>query len=104
MEPDLLALMFHTVTVEPFTGRDEYGRPTYGAATQYRARVVGMQRLVRTPDGAEKVSATTVYLASAPGVGPEDRVTLPDGSQPPILVVSRMPDDRGWHHEVVYCG
>ncbi len=104
MEPDLLALMPHTVTVEPLTGRDDYGRPTYGAAVQYRARVVGKQKLVRAADGAERVSATTVYLASAPGVGPEDRITLPDGSRPPILAVSKVPDEKGAHHEVVYCG
>lgn len=104
MEKDFLALMPHTVTIQPLTGRDEYSRPTYGPGIQYRARVVGKQKLVRAADGSERVSATTIYVVGVSGISPEDRITLPDGSQPPILAVSRMPDERGDHHEVVYCG
>lgn len=104
IERDFLALMPHQVTIQRFTGRDLFGQPQYGPPEVYRARVVGKQRLVRSRDGTEKVSATQVYVFGAPAVSVEDRITLPDGSQPPILAVSRVPDETGDHHVVIYCG
>ena len=102
---DFLDLMGQTVTIEPFTGRDGYGVPTYGPEVAYRARVVGRVRLVRNAQGQDVASMHTVYLAASPVIAPEDRLTLPDEyvpRTPPILAVSRVPDERGIHHVVVY--
>jgi len=94
-------LMTQEVTWEPRTGLDEYSRPTYGAATAVRCRVVGRPRMTRDVDGQEVVSTTTIYCDGNPGISPVDRVTLPDGSQPVILRVESYPDENGQVYQQV---
>ena len=97
-------LMPDTVTLEPWTGQDGYGEPTYGDPVTYPARVVGKTRLVRTVSGEEKVSTVTVYLGAVPGASPQDRVTLPSRfvpQQPIILAIERIPDETGALYDAV---
>lgn len=101
-EDDFVDLMNDTVTVEPWTGQDAYAKPSFGAAVQYKGRVVSRIRMVRAFDGQEKVSSRTVWLAGDLKVDPRDRLTLPDGTQPPILSVNAFPDETGPHHRMVF--
>ena len=99
--------MPHRIVIEPVDGRDAYGQLTYGAAQTYQARIVGKARLVRDFAGKEVASTITIYVAGAPDVRPEDRLTLPAGDfaveQPPILSAGRHWDETGLHHAVLYC-
>lgn len=98
-------LMPHTVTVEPYAGRDAYGKPTYGGAVEYRARVVGRMRMIRTGVADVKVSSVQAYVANSTGITVNDRITLPGEfapTQPPIMAVGKVPDEAGLHHEVVF--
>ena len=93
----------HTITVEPFTGVDTYGAYTYGAATVYKARVQGRNRLIMNQQGEEAVSHITVYVAEST-IGPRDRITLPapfSPSVPNILDVQHVSDEAGGHHTVI---
>lgn len=93
------------VTVEPFTGTDEYGNYAYGDSVSYQARVVGKTRVVRNSEGEESVSTHTVYLKSTSAFTPKDRITLPAGyspQQPIIISVGTFPDESGLHHKVIY--
>lgn len=104
MHPALLALLQQRVTIEPYTEADPFGAPGYGPPVEYPARVVGEMRMVRTPDGEEVVSSTKVTIPGPPdgpeAVDPRSRITLPDGSQPPILAAPGYPDETGTidHH------
>lgn len=103
MEKDFLAFMPATITREPFTGRNPYGEPTYGTGAQHRARVEGKQQLVRTAGGQEKMSETLCYVAGPVTITVEDRITLPDATQPPILTVASVTDETGAvHHAKVW--
>jgi hypothetical protein len=107
IERDFLDLMPHTVALAKFTGnRNQFGKPIHddANATTYPARVVRGQRLVRDTNGAEVVATATVYVLGAPAVTPEDKLTLQDGTSPPILNVGSKPDERGDHHVVIYIG
>ena len=98
----ILAQMTDTVTHAPLTGRDEYGAAIYGAATSYQARVVPTHRLIRSPQGSDKVATTVAWIATTDAIGPEDRLTLPDGSSPAILQVDRYTDARLPHTRVFF--
>lgn len=101
----LLDLLPDTVNIAPYSSIDQHGTVTYGANVEYQARVEGRVRMVRDPEGNERVSTVTVYLASSPGISPKDRLTLPAGytpSQPRIIAVERMPDENGAYYEAVY--
>lgn len=102
---DFADLMNATVTVEPFSSRGDYGDPTYGTAVSYSARVSYRQVRVRSRDGTESVARGAVWLRSSVAVDERDRLTLPDGSAPPILAVDRPGDaDGSPHHTKVFFG
>ncbi|MBW2561268.1 MAG: hypothetical protein JRE40_10505 [Deltaproteobacteria bacterium] len=102
LEQGFLEWFNQTVTIEPFTGVNVNGEPQYGAAVQYSAFVQRRTRLVRDRAGQEVVSTAQVYLDGSVDVGIQDRITLPDGSQPVILSIEVLPDETGsTHHKVV---
>lgn len=59
---------------------------------------------MRTADGQERVSVARAWIFGSPGVIADDRVILPDGSQPATLEVRRFPDEQGLHHDLVLFG
>jgi len=102
LEQDFLTWFNQTVTIEPFTGVNAYGEPQYGAAADYQAYVQYKTKLVRNAAGQETVSTAQVYLDGSVNVGIQDRIALPDGSQPVILSIEALPDETGsTHHKVV---
>jgi len=102
LEQDFLKWFNQIVTIEPFTGVNAYGEPQYGAAVQYSAFVQRKTKLVRDRMGQEVVSTAQVYLDGSVDVGIQDRITLPDGSQPVILSIEALSDETGnTHHKVV---
>lgn len=102
---DFADMMPHTVTHEEFASRDEYGLPAYGSPASLKARVSYRPHKVRTPAGDEVVARGEVWLNTAgTTVDTEDRITLPDGSTPPILSVDGLSDELGAHHAKVHFG
>jgi hypothetical protein len=98
-----LDLMPHTVIINDLSGTNRYGEEVYSTqATTYQARVLRKPKLVRDFIGDEVVSHTTVWLASTgPAIEATAQVTLPDGSQPPLISVEEYPDEDGLHHQVL---
>jgi len=93
-----------TVTIEPLSGRDAYGAPVFGAAVTYKAMVTYISKSYRSKDGQVFDADTVSWLNTGDPISPEDRLTLPDGTQPPLVKVERYVDDLG--HVVVvklYC-
>ncbi|MFW6079000.1 MAG: hypothetical protein ACODAE_05225 [Gemmatimonadota bacterium] len=106
LDPQLLDLAPHSVTVNAFSTRDADGAATYSTAgSTYSALVDETPRRIRTAAGEEVVSAATVYLLSTSAdIGVQDKLTLPDGSTPKILRTAEHADEDGTHHTVVHLG
>jgi len=102
MDPGFLAMMPDSVTIEPLSSRDTYGKPTYGTGVVYQARVVRKRKAYRRKDGTEAASSSVVYLGGVSGATEQSRITLPDVTQPVIGAVNLYPDELGAHHEVIY--
>jgi hypothetical protein len=103
LDPELLALMtIHTITREPYTGQDGFGAPTYGAAETVKGKWEAVTKQVRTPSGDEATSGDRIFFPGDPGINYDDRLTLPDGRQPPIMSISKLSaDDPDVHHTLV---
>jgi len=102
-EQDFLEWFKQTVTIEPYYGQNQYAEPIYGLPIEYPAFVQRKTKLVRSAAGKEVVSTAQVYLNGTVNIDIQDRITLPDGSQPAILSVEVLPDELGnVHHVVVY--
>ena len=82
------------------TGRDQYGKPTYGPAQTFIGRRV--DKIERVPsggqgDGAVVLSSHTVWiLADLEKLGYDDRILVDaETVYPPILSIQRYPDEAG---------
>jgi hypothetical protein len=96
--------LVHEIAIETFIGFDDYGAPSYTAPAQYRARIVARPKMIRDATGQEVVSNSQAFVYPIPDPKPsvKDRITLPDGSQPLILVVVTAADAVSDHHLILY--
>ena len=101
---DFADCMVHTVTHTEFAGRDSYGKRLFGSSVDYSARVIYKPTKVRTADGQEEIARGVVWLKGSPTVIPEDKILLPDGTEPTIMAVDIMSDETGFSHTKVYFG
>ena len=92
LEPELRAMLTQTITQAPYTGQDPYGKPTYGSAFQRPARVQLRVERLTTPIGIEPRSVTFVICDSDQPITLRDKITLEDGSSPPIQHLYPAPD------------
>lgn len=95
----LASWMTATISLASVVSRDAYGKATYEAPRQARARVESVRRVVRNAQGEESVSSHTIYTLSP--VTLTDRLWLPgastasaDASNLP-LAVTATPDKSG---------
>jgi len=104
MDRQLKGLLNHQISVEAFLGVSGTGAPRYGEPVPIPCYITGEIRMVRNLDGDETVSSLTIFLSGTsaqevgfdnPREGAKRRITLPDGSQPPILAISPYYDRRG---------
>ncbi len=106
-DASLLALMPSTIKVSTRTTHSNYGEPSFAATTSsYRARVVEKPGYVRSAEGEEIAYHTVAWVRStgAVSITASDRVTLPDGSRPPVVGVERYPDEDLEHHVKILFG
>ena len=98
-----------TVTVTKFSIKDERGNKTYSGATNHAARIEYQQHIVIGVQGQDVPARGTVYLAPSssgafPSATPDDQLTLPDASTPPILSVTRANTNSIARHEAIHFG
>ena len=99
-------MMPHTVTRRPATGRDAYGKPTYGAAITYQGRVsYKTKRITSRTSGQDVIaSGNVIVMGVIADIHVDDLFTLPDGSIPLVINWSTVADEEGDHHTTVYFG
>lgn len=102
MHASLRTLLRQTVTREPYLSVDEWGTTSYGPPSTVRCRIVYRPTVIRTSgrqamaqDAIQELISTAMVTCVPTGWGPQDRITLPDGSQPVILDVRLYPDETG---------
>ncbi len=101
---DFKHMMPHTVTHEPVSSRNSYGKITYGTAVSRQSRVSYKQRQIRAANGELTMSTGVVWFAAVVNVDHGDRITLPDGTTPQILSVETHADDKGDRFTKLYFG
>ena len=97
-------LMPSTVSISTRTSHNNYGEATYGTAVTYRARVVNRSGWARNMAGENVEVRTVCWVASTGTISISDRITLPGGATPPIVLVESFPDDDGTHHHKLSLG
>lgn len=103
----LLGLMPSTLKASTRTSHSFYGEPSFAASTtNYRCRIVEKPGYMRGPEGEEVAYRHIAWVRStgATSITASDRVTLPDGTRPPVIGVERYGDEDGENHVVVHFG
>jgi hypothetical protein len=91
-------LMKDTLRVEPYNlgAISVEGNPAYASSYFVSGRVVHKLTLARDREGREVVSKSHAYVDEGTRtIKEQDRITLPDGTQPSILSIQRTPDSSG---------
>ena len=100
-----LQLLPHTITVSTAATLSVGAAVTYStSATSYRARVVNTNKFVHDSRGQGAAVAYEAWIASTSILSPQSKYTLPDGSTPPVVRISVMPDEEGHNHVHVQFG
>ena len=84
----------YTCTIAQFTGWDKYGAPTFGSGTSTACYMEMSPKLIRDSKGQQVVSSARLYIIGDVTVTPLDKVTLSEGSTPPILKVDHYYNDK----------
>lgn len=98
MDKSFLKWLNAELIIESFTHRSGSGVPQYAPPITLKAYESGERRVVRNQQGDEVVSDKTFYLngtAEAAAIKYNDRITLPDTSQPPILALAPFFNEKG---------
>lgn len=88
-------MLTDSVQVAPFVSRDSYGAATFGTDVAYASRVVFKNHFIRGPDGEMISSRGFAIIARATAINVKDRITLSDGTKPPILDSNLNSDEDG---------
>lgn len=105
-ESDFLDMFPHTIKVERYSGADAYDKPTWDTANPVNnvpCYIRDDVKVWKWEDGTESQSRRTIYTALS--IGNKDRITLPAGFKPQVMVpvwVVRHADEEGHHHSQVY--
>ena len=103
----LLSMMPSTLRVSTRSAHSNYGAPTFtGSTVKYRARIVQKPGFVRGPEMEEVAYRHVAWVRStgATSITVSDRVTLPDGTTPPVVAVEMYPDEDGINNRKVFFG
>lgn len=101
-EAGFLTLMGSTVTISTRASHNNYGEPSYGSGTGYRARIATKAGFVRGASGETIQYATVVWVNSTKAFTVDDRLALPDGTTPQVVAVERPFDEDGAQHHVKF--
>ena len=98
-------LLNQEITLEPSSSRDAYEAKAYGASVAVACRIEGVSETLRMPDDQEQVITREIFVEGDTVVDEQARLTLPDGTQPPIVSIMDMPGRDGTtHHRVIKTG
>lgn len=103
MMADMKKMLTQSVTIEAFLERDDYGTPSYSPPIATPCRIQRKILVVRSLQGKDVNSSTQLYFDETVVITSNDRVTLPDEDQPPIISVTTRYDETGIiDHLLVY--
>lgn len=94
---ELSDLMLDEIVLEPVVGGpDKYNNFTYGPAVTVRCQLSRTNKRALDRRGRELTSTAQMILATPElVVTTDDRLTMPDGTQPAIIEVLSTPDSDG---------
>jgi len=91
------------ISHRPLTGFDSYANRQFGTLTTYSVIIQHKERMVKAENGDQRLSKTQIIFLQPLNVTMEDEITLPDNTQPQILMVEGVMNPDGvMYNPMVY--
>ena len=100
IDKQLLSFFPHTVTIAPFSTKNNYGEDSYGSTRTVAAYVEPNQMLSQTTTVNEQTSVKVAYINDLT-LTVRDKITLPDNTTPEIASIEIHTAVIGLEHSVV---
>jgi len=100
IDRQLLTFMPHTVTIAPYTAKNNYGEDTYTATRTASAYVEPDKQMQDGTQIDQETRSKTAYISDT-SITLRDKITLPDGSTPNITSVTIHTEVAGLEHAMV---
>lgn len=98
MDSELVRMLNHRIQWEKFISRDGAGKASYGTPIELPCFLDGGVRIIKNKMGYDAVSELLIVLdgtSEATQITLDDRIRLPSGKTPPILLVQQIYDEYG---------
>lgn len=100
IDKQLSGFMPHTVTIAPYTAKNNYGEDTYTTTRTASAYVEPSQNVLLGTQINEELRSKQAYIADT-SITIRDKITLPDGSTPEISSIAVHDEVLGLEHTIV---
>lgn len=100
IDRQLLTFMPHTVTIAPYTAKNNYGEDSHGTTRTASAYVEPDKQLQDSTQIDQEARSKTAYISDTT-ITLRDKITLPDGSTPNIVSIAIHTEVAGLEHTVV---
>ena len=100
IDKQLSGFMPHTVTIAPYTAKNNYGEDTYTTTRTASAYVEPSQNVSLGTQINEELRSKQAYIADT-SITIRDKITLPDGSTPEISSIAVHDEVLGLEHTIV---
>lgn len=104
IETAFSSMMPSSVTITSVSSTDAYGKRTFSGSSTIQCRIQKSKRIINTADGKQIPEEGRVYCYGTSNATVNDRLTLPDGSNVPILTVETRNDEVGAYVTVISFG
>ena len=101
IDRQLLTFMPHTVTIAPFSAKNNYGEDTHSATTRTASAYVEPDRQLQEGTQTDQETRSKTAYISDLSITLRDKITLPDNSTPNIVSVTVHNEVAGLEHTVV---
>lgn len=97
-------IMNETIVVNAANSVDKYGKRGFvNTGTSYTdCRVMTGIKLIKDAQGREVTETGRVLVLGTATVNIGDKVTLPSGKTPTVIMVNQINDETGVHHTVLH--
>ena len=95
MDNELKKLLQETVTIAPYSSRNDDNEFSYGTPVTVDCRVQHKRVVIPSDTGRDVISSCQIYVDGSTVVSANSKVTLASGVSPQILAVYDTPDETG---------
>lgn len=97
-------IMNDTIVINAANSTDKYGKRGFATqGTSYtNCRVMTGQKLIKDAQGREVIENGRVIVLGQVAVNIGDKVTLPSGNTPTVILIDDVSDQSGTHHTVIH--